>query len=137
MRVFAAFIVKLIIILGLACFALVNYRCLTFDKGWSTVSINNNESVSAFKLINSIPSKIEYYEKTISNNEYGYKVFIVTNGDNYLLDATEQDIQALDVLGIFASNIKPEKIAPIPFYVEIIIGVIVLIIPVRRKKKSD
>lgn len=135
------FLIRLIIKLGLlavlVCFALINYRFLSLDKGWSIVEINNNDTVSTVaSLITSPPTKIEYYKKTISTNEYDYKVHIVTKDNNYLFDATEQDIQTLDFLGIFANNIKPEKITPIPFYVEIVLGVIILIIPFGRKSKS-
>lgn len=125
------FFIKLIILAGLACFALVNYRCLSLDKGWSVVSINNKESITAVSLIESIPTKIEYYKKPFSDDEY--KVYIETNGDNYLFDATEKDLLVLDVLGVFAPNIKPQKITPIPFYVELILGLIIIFLPFGRR----
>lgn len=131
---FLKFIIKLALIIGLVLFAFINYRIFSFDKGWVDVSINGRENISAVSLINSIPTKIEYYKKTIKNNEYDYKIYIETSKDNYLFDATEKDIQALDILGLFATNIKPQKVTPIPFYVEIIIGFLIIIIPFGRRK---
>ena len=135
MSTFLKFILKLIILIGLTVFALVNYRILSLDKGWSIVDINNKTSISAVELINSIPTKIEYYKKTISNSEYDYKVFISTNEKNYLFDAKEEEIKALDFLGLFAKNLSPEKITPIPFYCEIVVGIIILIVPFGRRRK--
>ena len=131
---FLKFIVKFVLIIGLVFFAFTNYRLFSFDKGWVTVSINNRENISAVSLINSIPTKIEYYKKTVKTNGYDYKIYIETNKDNYLFDATEKDIQTLDILGIFSTNIKPQKVTPIPFYVKIIIGFLIIIIPFGKRK---
>lgn len=80
--------------------------------------------------------KVEYYENTIQN-EYKYKVYIVTNEDAYLLNATQEDIDSFSLLGIFSDNIQPEKITPIPFYVEIVVGLIIIFFPTGKKKKKE
>lgn len=48
-----------------------------------------NKSFSNFisTLVN--VTKVEYYEKTITNNQDSYKVYIKTTEDSYLLNATE------------------------------------------------
>lgn len=137
MKPISKFILKTILLLVLILFALINYRCLSINKGWSTVNINNKETISAIKFINSIPTKIEYYKKTIKNNEYDYKIYIETNDKNYLFDATYESIQTLDIIGIFAKDIKPQEITPIPFYIEIIIGFIIIIIPFGKKQENQ
>lgn len=130
------FLIKLTLIAALTIFALYNYRFLSFDKGWSNFSINKNEDISAIVNIKSTPTKVEYYKKTFSNNEYIYRIFISTNEENYLLHARQYDIDNLDLIANFDKNIKPNLIKPIPFYVEIIIGLIILIIPFGRKNKN-
>lgn len=136
MKPISEFIVKTVFILGLILFSFINYRCFSIDKGWSTTALNFDETISAAKLIDSIPTKIEYYEKTIKNNEYNYKIYIETNDKNYLFDATYESIQTFDIIGIFAKDIKPQKITPIPFYIEMIIGFFVLIIPFGKKQTN-
>ena len=131
------FIIKTILLISLTLFALIDYRCLSIEKGWSIVEVNNKESITAVRFIESIPTKIEYYKKTINNGEYDYKVYIETNDKNYLFDATYEQIQTLDVIGLFAKDIKPKEIKPIPFYIEIIVGFIILIIPFGKKSKNE
>ena len=66
-----------------------------------------------------------------------YRVYIVTSDDAYLLKATKDDIEAFQTLGIFSQTLKPNKLKPIPYYVEIIIGFLVLIIPFGKPKKKS
>lgn len=136
MNILSRFILKLLLLLGLAVFALVNYRYLSFDKGWSNFGENSNGSFTAESFYDYIPTKIEYYEKTIKNNEYDYRIFIKTNGGNYLFEATAQDITALEALGMIVPTFRPQQITPIPFYVEIILGIIILVLPFGRKRKQ-
>ena len=136
MKTLIRLLIKLALIAALAVFALVNYRYLSFDNGWSITDLNNKTTVSAAEYIDYIPTKVEYYKKTISTSEYEYKVFIETNAANYLFDATADDISALNTLGILSSSLKADRITPIPFYVELVIGLIILIIPAGKKKKT-
>ena len=131
------FILKTILLISIALFALIDYRCLSIEKGRSIVETNNKKSITAIEFIESIPTKIEYYKKTINNSEYDYKIYIETNDKNYLFDATYEQIQTLDVIGLFAKDIKPQEIKPIPFYIEIVVGFIILIIPFGKKQENN
>lgn len=135
MKIFIRVVIKFLLLSALICFALINYRYLSIGKGWSVRELNNSSSISSVSsLITSPPTKIEYYQKYVNNKDgYYYKVYIVTDGDNYLLDATEEDIQTFSFLAAFATDVKPEKIKPIPFYVEIVLGFAIFFIPIRRR----
>lgn len=128
-------IIKLILLAAIVIFALTNYRLFSFEKGFSEMSIESKNIVEAIKKISDI-EKVEYYKKTIQGGEYKYKIYIETKDDAYLLDAKQEDVDALDTLGILINNLKPEKVSPIPFYFEIIAGVIVLAIPFGKKEKD-
>lgn len=141
-------LIKALIIIFIILFPFFNYKYISFDKGISKRDVDT-KNVSEFLQTATGIKSIQYYKKTITQKEpsgqrpvnyqsydYIYRVYIVTNGDAYLLDATQDDIDAFSVLGIFSSNLRPEKITPIPFYVEIIVGFIVLIIPTKRRNKS-
>ena len=78
--------------------------------------------------------KVEYYKKTIKQDNYKYNVYIQTNDYAYLFLATQDDIDSFKTMWLFSGNLKPQKISPIPFYIEIIIGFVILIIPIRSKK---
>lgn len=125
-RGFAIFI-KYILLIAIPIFALMNYRVLSFQKGFSKTSTNGmsfEKFVSQFSYI----SKIEYYEQPFDSENY--YVYIVTSGDAYLLEADETDIAGLSLLGSLSKNIRPTKIAPIPFYVELIVFFVIVLIPV-------
>ena len=124
-------LIKLILLVAIVVFALWNYRYLSFDKGFSKTQMED-DFISTIVGI----KKVEYYENTIQN-EYKYKVYIVTNEDAYLLNATQEDIDSFSLLGIFSDNIQPEKITPIPFYVEIVVGLIIIFFPTGKKKKKE
>lgn len=134
-RVFCILIVKLALCAGIVLFALVNYRTFSFDKGWSIVTVNVNKPESAPQVVASLTSiqKVEYYKNNFSA---GYKVFISDAHHNYLLAASEDDIDAIKALSILSKN-KPKQITPVPFYVEIIVGIIILAIPFGGRKKRQ
>lgn len=121
-RGFLGFIIKTVLIVIICIFGLCNYRILSLDKGLSKFS-TDNENGATYII------KAEYYKKTITNDEdeYEYYIFISTNEDNYLLNVTEDYIESL--------SIKPNKISPIPFWAEIAVIFVILIIPIGRKQK--
>ena len=127
-------LIKLILLVAIVVFALWNYRYLSFDKGFSKTQMEDDFSSTISTIVGI--KKVEYYENTIQN-EYKYKVYIVTNEDAYLLNATQEDIDSFSLLGIFSDNIQPEKITPIPFYVEIVVGLIIIFFPTGKKKKKE
>ena len=125
-------LIKLALLVGIVLFALINYRIFSFNKGIHKTDL---EDKSISKIISSLANiqKVEYYEKTIPSEEFTHKVYILTSEDAYLFDATENDINIIKGLSILSKN-KPEKISPIPFYVEIIAGIIVIATPFGKKE---
>lgn len=132
---YIGFLIKLLLIGCVITFALFNYRRLNFTNGWSKSEINSNMSMSEAVLTLTSISKIEYYDTApfpITSNKY--KLYVETSQKNYLLSASQKEINALTVAGVLADNIKPKKITPIPYYVEIIACLIVLAIPFGIRK---
>ena len=130
------FLLKLLAIAALVLFGLINYRYYSFEKGMSVMSLNGKETVgAAVSMITSPATKVEYYKKTVKRNGYDYKVYIVTSSHAYLLDATEKDIRTLGVYGLVSTKLTPQLIKPIPFFIEIVLGIIVLAAPFGSKKK--
>lgn len=125
-------LIKLVLIIAIIMFALYNYRVFSFKKGFSKTSLESksfNEFISKLTGI----EKVEYY----STSDSSYKVYILTNGDAYLVDAKQEDIDTFSTLGIFSKSLKPEKFSPIPFYFEIIACIVILFIPIGKKKKQE
>ncbi len=139
------FLIKLLLIAGLAVFALWNYRVLSFDKGISkTDNYLKGDSAQVDQFLENIfdVNKIEYYDTPFKENnpqspdsQIVYKVYVVTSADAYLLDATQNDIDDINLLSKINDKYKPNKITPIPFYVEIILAFIILVIPFGRRKR--
>ncbi len=132
-------LIKFILILALCCFALVDYRVFSFNKGLSSFGGNGkSDEEILYSLLN--VEKVEYYEIKLSrltNGENGvlYMVYLITSEDAYLVGASQKDIDAMKVAGFFANPLKPEKISPIPLYVEGILALVILFFPIGRKKK--
>lgn len=135
MRILVRLFFKLLIITGIIFFALWNHRFFSFYKGFSKSNYQDYSITTTLTSLNNI-EKVEYYEKVVKSDESQYKVYILTTDDVYLLDASQDDIDAMQNLTIFNDNNKPRKFAPVPFYVETIIGFIILVIPFGRKKKA-
>ena len=145
-------ILKLIILIILTLFTLFNYRFISLDKGISKTNIEDM-SIEEFLSTATNITGIEYYQRPFMDGEppsdiaprpsnlqyydYMYRIYIVTNDDAYLIKATKYDIKAMQTLGLFSQTLKPNKINPIPYYVEIIIGFLVLIIPFGHAKKKS
>ena len=129
-------LVKLLLLAAIIIFALVDYRLLSFSKGFSEIPNNEEQNFTdTVKTIIDIEA-IEYYKNPISNeDDQAYVVYVITKEKACLLTASESEIAALDFLGIFADNFKPKEISPIPFYYEIIAGIVILIIPPFIKRK--
>lgn len=130
---FLKFIVKLILLGGIVFFALWNYRLFEINKGWSKTEINNKSSFSqVIGLITDI-EEVEYFKIPHSCDSDNYKIHITTTTDSYLFDTDEDGIKALKLLAL-PSNVKPESVTVIPFYVEIVVGLLVIIIPFGKRK---
>lgn len=136
MKTFVIFLIKIILTLGIVCFALIDYRYFSFDKGFSKTEIENENSIDAVKLIESAPLSVEFYKNTIPTSGYEYSLFISTKDKNYIFQVDYEDIKGLNAIGYFFRDVKPEEITPIPFYVEIVVGFLILIIPFGHKQKE-
>ncbi len=127
--------IKLLLITGIIFFALWNHRFFSFYKGFSKGNYEDYNVTQTLIMLNNI-EKVEYYEKVVKSEDSQYKVYILTKGDAYLLDASQDEIDSMNNLAMFAEN-KPNKFRPVPFYVEVIVGFIILIIPFGRRKKKE
>lgn len=136
------FLIKLLLIAGIVVFGLWNYRILTFEKGISKTEFENKSVIETLSTLSNI-TKVEYYKRTLvkensdssTQDDYIYNVYIETTTDAYLLGATQEAVNMFDSLGVFKKSLTPNKITPVPFYVEIILAVIILIIPFGRRKR--
>lgn len=127
---------KLILIVCVAMFGLINLRAFSFGGGFSKTKFDDDASFIERLTTLSDIEKIEYYELTFKSDDYKYNVYIKTSEDNYLIKATQDDIDSFKVLGFFADKYTPEKISPIPVYIELIVMFVILIIPNKAKKKA-
>ena len=148
MRIF----IKIVLIAALVLLIFFNYKYISFDKGISKQDIETKNVTEFLQTLSNIKS-VQYYKKTFTKPErngpsgqrpsnyqdydYKYKIYIVTTQEAYLLDATQDDIDSFNIMGVFSSNLQPELIKPIPFYIEIILALIILVIPFGRKKSEQ
>ncbi len=135
-----AIIIKLLLMVAIFVFALCNYRYYSFSKGYSTVAINDDDTFDIEIVVDVLANleEVEYYKKTISTDEYEYRIYFTTTSRAYLFDATDDDITALKLLAktnLFEVN----EVFVVPFYVDIIVGLIILFLPFgkRRKRRAD
>ncbi len=131
---FVRALIKAVLVIGIALFALVNYRIFSFNKGLSKSELDNSNSKEAIIALINI-NKIEYYDTPIAN-EQPYIIFVETAESGYLFRTDNNGITALSVAGIFANNITPQKISPIPFWIEIIIAIVITFFPFGRSNKK-
>ena len=129
------FLIKLALIGVIVMFGLINYRIYSFDKGFSNTDLGDKSFVEVVKTIAGI-EKVEYYENGLGDNKDMYNVYIVSNEEAYLFLASEADMSVFKIAGLFSDKISPSKIKPIPLYAYIIAGIIVLILPMGKKKKK-
>jgi len=134
------FLVKVLLVLTLAVLAILDYRVFTFDNGITQFEMQG-DFLTTVKTLSEV-EEVEYYERkfpyvfTDLSEEDGkmYSVFIKTTKGAYLLTATEKEFKALDTVGTIAKKITPKENKPVPFIVEAILGLVILIIPFKRKK---
>ena len=147
MRV-ARVLIKVFLVAAIVLFALFNYKIITFKHGISKHQTDGNNVMESMQTLTDVIS-VKYYNKISSSkgdsesNKYKYRVFIETESDAFLLDATQAELDAFKAVGNLSARYKPQQIKPIPFYVEIIVGAIVVLFPpfeliqkLRNKNKS-
>ncbi len=129
------FFIKLALVILIIIFALFNCKYISFQYGFSDVSVNNKTTYSgAISNIKNI-QKIEYYRKDILNNNNKYMVYIISNDSTALLEATEADIIAIELAG--ATDIYDVKeISPVPFYFELMLMIFIVFYPTRSKDEG-
>ena len=102
--------IKPAIILLIVIFALFNYRVLSFGGGISKFDMkdagssieDSGSSFGNFILTLSSIEKVEYYEKTIKFTENTHNYYILTSDGAYLMESTEDGVDAFKLLGIFS-----------------------------------
>ena len=100
--------------------------------------------MSALEALKSEPEivSVKYYKKTFApkadsqSESYAYRVLIETPTSCYLLNATEAELEQIKALDTSGADVQPKKVIIIPFYVEIVLGLIILILPFGMKKKA-
>ena len=128
-----AVIVKILLMVAILIFALCNYRFLSLSKGIATRAVRNtNEFTTAVIDILTDIEEVEYYKKTISTDEYEYRVYISTSERGYLLNAAEDAIDALKLLDKL-NLLEVNEVTIVPWYIDIIVAVIILFIPFGRR----
>ena len=133
--------IKAMLIFALAIFALFNYLFITFDHGISQPSMEDKDIVQVLNTLSNVDA-VKYYKKTLvlkedKENDEIYRVYISTKDAAYLLDATPDQIDMLDFLSVFDEDFQPKKVTPIPFFVEVVVGLIILILPFGRRRKKE
>ena len=137
-------LIKPAIILLIVIFALFNYRVITFGGGFSKFDMedagssieDSGSSFGNFILTLSSIEKVEYYEKTIKFTENTHNYYILTSDGAYLMESTEDGVDAFKLLGIFSEKLQPKKITPIPYYIDLLVIIAVIFIPLETKKKK-
>ena len=144
----ARVLIKVFLVVAIVLFALFNYKIITFKHGISKHQADGNNVLESLQTLSDVQS-VKYYSKIVEtksdsgSSNYKYRVFIETGSSAYLLDATQAEIDAFKVVGNLSTRYKPQQIKPIPFYVEIIVGALVVLFPpfeliqkLRNKNKS-
>ena len=130
----ARVLIKVFLVVAIVLFALFNYKIITFKHGISKHHADGDNVLESLQTLSGVQS-VKYYNKIVEtkgeneSTNYKYRVFIETGSDAYLLDATQAELDAFGVVGTLSNRYKPQKITPIPFYVEIIVGVLVVLFP--------
>ena len=91
--------IKLLLITCVVFFALWNYRIFSFYKGFSKNNYEDYDVCTTLITLTDV-EKVEYYEKAFKSEDSQYKVYILTSGDAYLLDASQDDIDNMQILTI-------------------------------------
>ncbi|MCH5157362.1 MAG: hypothetical protein J1G02_05780 [Clostridiales bacterium] len=126
----ARVVIKVVLVVAIVLFALFNYKIITFKHGISRHHVDGNNVLESLQTLKNVRS-VKYYDKIVKSKSDSniYRIFIETDTDAYLLDANQSDLEAFDIVGGFGSRYKPQQIKPIPFYVEIIVGLLVVLFP--------
>ena len=132
MRILVKSLIIFVVVLAIVIFALFNYRIISFKHGVSKQS-QDKSILSSTEMLRKITS-VKYYKKPVvskSDKESGniYRIYIETANEAYLLDVTENDINAFKVVSRLDPKVQPQKITPVPFYVDIIVALIVIVAP--------
>lgn len=137
---FFALILKLILLAAVILFALVNYRRLSLTKGWTQKEVDEDISAAEAVLTLTGISKIEYYNSAPAPfTSEKFVVFIETTQENYIFTTDQDGIDAIRIaaapLEYMFDKVYVEKITPVPYYVEVILGIIILALPIGSRRR--
>lgn len=123
--------IRAVLIVLIVLFALFNYKVITFSHGISKRQEDNKNVLQSLQSLSDV-KVVKYYDKIVptksetDSSVYIYRLYVETTEEAYLLNVTQDHIDAFEVVSKFDPKYTPQKITPIPFYVEIIVGIIVL-----------
>jgi len=121
------FFVKLILIVAVVIFGLINHKLIIGNK-----TVFSNKQPSGIQAIKTIAGtkNVYYYSNPFGS---GYMVIVETNDRLLMTEASQQEIALMTVAGFFVSNLRPQEVAPIPWWV-FGIGVVVIVLIMPSKK---
>lgn len=130
----ARVLIKVFLVVAIVLFALFNYRIITFKHGISKHHADGDNVLESLQTLKDVQS-VKYYNKIVESKDddgsrvYKYRIFVETGKAAYLLDATQAELDAFKTVGELSARYQPTQIKPIPFYVEIIVGLLVALFP--------
>lgn len=129
---FMRFFIKLILLASIFTFGLFNYKLISINGGFKIASTNANIESNSYKLLSYLQG-IYYYKNPFSDD---YIVILETDTALAIYTMTEPELQTVMIFQVFDSNLEPKAIGVVPWYIFLIAGIIVLLIPFGRKKKN-
>lgn len=126
-------ILKALLITGLIVIALLNYKIMSFEGGFKFVKTTEEELTLQEQIEELSDIQGLYYYKNPFNDET--YVAILETKENLYMDnsATKTEIDALTVAGSIITTIKPEPLSIFPWWAYLIILVIIIFIPVKKR----
>ena len=125
------FFIKLALIVVVLAIGVWNYKLVSFNGGIKFPSEAPATFSDSIKELTNI-QKIYYY-----NNPFGedYVTIIETDEHLYLSTATQEELNLIDIAGIFASDLKPQSVTIIPWYVYLIVVLVIAFFPRLKRRK--
>ena len=125
------FFIKLALIVVVLAIGVWNYKLVSFSGGIKFPSEAPATFTDTIKELTNI-QKIYYY-----NNPFGedYVTIIETDEHLYLSTATQDELNVIDFAGIFASDLKPQPVTIIPWYVYLIVVLVIAFFPRLKRRK--
>lgn len=129
---------KLLLILIILVAFGYNYGLLSLGNGYYTKYIESEDFADEVTDFSKI-EKVKYYDnpaaELMDKDADKYVLIIATEDESFVMFADEATIAGLEALGVIMTNLKPEELKPLAYYIYAIALGIVLILPLGKKKK--